>query len=262
MAFCNTLKTCLKYLLVGVVSLAFFGCTQKKVFISTLDSQSNRYGTQEKAYTNGVILVTSTKTHSSVRFEVAQEQLNKTQNEPLAIYISATLKTQEKSSTQTQENDEEFIFDTPSVSAFYNSNPVKILNFEEVKQSGLNFGLAIESFGVVVSKEPSQSKTYPYATYPSLIYRGYPGFVFYDPWFGARDRIEQEQQLEEKRRIKSIILSSYLRKNTLKTNGEAKGGFIVIPPKSLKSGVLHIEVRILDEIHTLSLLTSKRKRTL
>ena len=245
MAFGNPLKTCLKYLLIGVVSLTLFGCTQKKIFINTLDSQSNRYGTQEKAYTNGVMLVTSTKTHSSVRFEVAQEQLNKTQNEPL-----------------TQENDEEFIFDTPSVSAFYNSNPVKILNFEEVKQSGLNFGLAIESFGVVVSKEPSQSKAYPYTTYPSLIYRGYPGFVFYDPWFGARDRIEQEQRLEEKRRIKSIILSSYLRKNTLKANGEAKGGFIVIPPKSLKSGVLRIEVRILDEIHTLSLSTSKRKRTL
>lgn len=249
------------YMFIGALCFVFFGCAQKKVFINTIDSQSSRYGTQEKTYTDGVVLFTSIKTHSAVRFEIAQEQLNKTQNEPLAIYISAALKKQDKSDSQSSEKGEEFIFDVPSVLAFFESTPVKILSYEELKKSNLNYALAIESFGVVAPRESLQAKAYPYSPYPSFIYRGHPGFFFYDPWFSARDRIEQEQRLEEKRRVKSIILSSYLRKNTLKTNGEAKGGFIVIPPKFVRSGVLRIEVRILDEIHTLLLSVSKKKTT-
>lgn len=258
--FYNLAKVCFKCLCLGVFCLAIVGCSQKKVFITTPDSQSGRYSTQEKTYTDGVVLFTSVKTHSAVRFEIAQEEINKTQNEPLAIYISAAIKADEKANTQdSKEKGEEFIFDVPSVFAFFESTPVKILSYEELKKSSLNYALAIESFGVTSPRESLSGRAYPYASHPSFIYRGHPGFFFYDPWFSARDRIEQEQRLEERRRIKSIILSSYLRKNTLRANGQAKGGFIVIPPKFVKAGVLRIEVRILDEIHTLSLSVSKKK---
>ena len=76
--------------------------------------------------------------------------------------------------------------------------------------------------------------------------------------YSARDRIEQSERLEESRRKRSVILSSYLRKNTLKAGDALRGGFVVIDPSKLRHGVLEIQVKVATQIHLLKVMLEKR----
>ncbi|RDU53695.1 hypothetical protein CQA49_05580 [Helicobacter sp. MIT 00-7814] len=223
------------------VIFAFSGCA--KLSVRAVESPSIK-----QSFFNGVEVLESKKSASYVRFEVAQKTIGGASDEPLVIFITASVLDSQSA-----------IFDLSSITASQNGKLVEILSYEDAKNSNLNFSQAIESFGIFTPQNPYASGIAPsMPTYPMLIYRGYPGFFIYDPWyFSARDRIEQNMRLEENRRVKSIILSSYLRKNTLEKGQNPRGGFIAINQHKLKKGTLTLQVKILSDIHTLEIELSK-----
>lgn len=234
----------------------------------------------KQSFFNGVEVLESRKSTSYVRFEVAQKTIGGASDEPLVIFITASVldskntSQSDKTSKSHQPKNAEYehegdtfkgiesqsvIFDLSSITASQNGKSVEILSYEDAKNSNLNFSQAIESFGIFTPQNPYAFGIAPsMPPYPMLIYRGYPGFFIYDPWFfSARDRIEQSMRLEESRRVKSIILSSYLSKNTLEKEQNPRGGFIAINQHKLKKGALTLQVRILKDIHTLEIELSK-----
>lgn len=225
--------------IVFMCSLLLLGCSGYHITALPQDSL-------QREFDSGVEIFTSQTSQSLVRFEVAQHLIGGNNNIPLAIFIVAQMK-----------KGDEVMFDMDCIWALQNGKQVEILDYEAAKQSNLNFGKAIESFGIFTPKEQTSSQSVLIPS-PILIYRGHPGFFLYTPWvYSARDRLEQSERLEEKRRERSVILSSYLRKNTLKVGNPPRGGFIVIDPSELQSGVLELYVRVGTQIHTLKLMLEK-----
>ncbi|WP_394997794.1 hypothetical protein [uncultured Helicobacter sp.] len=228
------------YTIVFVYSVLSLGCASYSVSVPSQDSV-------HKEYRDGVEILTSDMSRSLVHFEIAQHTIGGADNVPLAIFILAQVKT-----------GQDFLFDWDCVLASQDNKRVEILSYEAAKQSNLDFGKAIESFGIFTPREKSSSQ-FSSTPSPMLIYRGYPGFVIYTPWvYSARDRIEQSERLEESRRKRSVILSSYLRKNTLKAGDALRGGFVVIDPSKLRHGVLEIQVKVATQIHLLKVMLEKR----
>lgn len=225
--------------IVFVCSLLLLGCSSYHITAIPQDSL-------QREFDSGVEIFTSQTSQSLVRFEVAQNLVGESDNIPLAIFIVAQIK-----------KGGQFVFDLDCIWALQNGKQVEILDYEMAKQSSLNFGKVIESFGIFTPKERTSSQSVLISS-PILIYRGHPRFFLYTPWvYSARDRLEQSERLEEKRRERSVILSSYLRKNTLKVGNPPRGGFIVIDPRELQSGVLELYVRVGTQIHTLKLMLEK-----
>lgn len=225
------------YIVAFVYSLLSLGCAS--YHISVLPQDSVR-----KEYRDGVEVLTSDMSSSFVHFEVAQHLVGGLDNTPLTIFILAQIK-----------KGGDFLFDWDCVWALQDGKKVEVLSYEAAKQSNLNFGKAIESFGIFTPKEKSSSQTIPS---PILIYRGYPGLFIPMSWvYSARDRMEQSEQLEESRRKRSVILSSYLRKNTLKVGDMPRGGFVVIEPSELGHGILEIYVKVATQTHLLRLMIEK-----
>ena len=69
--------------------------------------------------------------------------------------------------------------------------------------------------------------------------------------------MEQSERLEESRRKRSVILSSYLRKNTLRAGDMPRGGFVVIDSARVHRGVLEIYVRVAAQTHLLKIMLEK-----
>lgn len=226
-------------IVVFVHSLLLFGCTSYHISVPAQDSV-------QVEYRDGVKIITSDMLRSLVHFEVAQHTIGGLDNVPLAIFILAQVK-----------KGEDFLFDWDCVWALQDGKRVEILSYEIAKQSSLNFGNAIESFGIFTPKETSSSQFISTPS-PILIYRGYPGLFIYTPWvYGARDRMEQSERLEESRRKRSVILSSYLRKNTLRAGDMPRGGFVVIDSARVHRGVLEIYVRVAAQTHLLKIMLEK-----
>lgn len=227
------------YITMFMCGLLLLGCAGYHMSVIPQDSVRGEYR-------DGVEILTSDMSHSLVHFEVAQHLIGGSNNVPLSIFILAQIK-----------KGEDFLFDVDCVWALQNGKKADILDYEAAKHSNFNFGKAIESFGIFTPKEKTSSLSVSTPS-PILIYRGYPGLFIYTPWvYGARDRMEQSERLEESRRERSVILSSYLRKNTLKAGDAPRGGFVVIDPGKLHRGVLEIYVKVATQIHSLKIMLEK-----
>lgn len=242
----SCLQTFLVRIAICCLLCLFNACSTYKIRALPSDSL-------EQSFVDGIEVFVSQKPNSYVRFEIAQNSIGGFDDVPFVVYVVASILSKSG-------DGESVVFDIANVSAVQDNKTVPILTPEQIKNSHLDFGKAIESFGIATSPNPYIAPSTTISPmYPILLYRGYPGFFAYDPWvFGARDRIEQNMRLEENRRLKSIILSSYLRKNTLKHSHAPRGGFIAFDKGKLKVGVLEIRVKILDEIHSMRIQLDKK----
>ncbi len=82
----------------------------------------------------------------------------------------------------------------------------------------------------------------------------------YGPGFGMMmmDDVEEQEVMQESRQALKILAINYLKNNTLNVEGKARGGFVVVDTKNLKTpGVVVVKVFLEDEIHTFKIDISK-----
>ena len=128
------------YTIVFVYSVLSLGCASYSVSVPSQDSV-------HKEYRDGVEILTSDMSRSLVHFEIAQHTIGGADNVPLAIFILAQVKT-----------GQDFLFDWDCVLASQDNKRVEILSYEAATQSNLDFGKAIESFGIFTPREKSSSQ--------------------------------------------------------------------------------------------------------
>ena len=191
-------------------------------------------------YNEGVKILDSHKQKSKVRLEIGQGKVGGSSAIPLAIFVLA----QNLSTSPV-------IFDRDNIHIYQNNKEIIPLSESELKADNYDFGSIVESYHLYV----------PSAPMPELpvgipfIYRGYMGgFYVYDYMIiSARERMQQQIQLDENRAKRAIIFASVLRKNTLEPNVAPKGGFMLYAPSGLKEGVIKVEVSVGEERHSFDL---------
>lgn len=219
---------------VFVSAMLFGGCSAYKLEVSNVD-----------LYNEGVQVLDSAKSASKVRIEVGQKKVKGSSDIPLALFISA-LNLSAKN----------VVFDKSNVKLYQKGRYIEPLDEEAIKSDKYDFDYIIEAYNLYMPSRPIPS--YPMIGSP-FIYRGYMGgFYMYDYiMISARDRMQAQMRLEERRARQAIIFASLMRKNTLEPKGAPRGGFVLYAPKYLKKGLLELHVRVGDEEHIFDLNITK-----
>ena len=191
-------------------------------------------------YNEGVKILDSHKQKSKVRLEIGQGKVGGSSAIPLAIFVLA----QNLSTSPV-------MFDRDNIHIYQNNKEIIPLSESELKADNYDFGSIIESYHLYVP--PAPMPELPVGI--PFVYRGYMGgFYVYDYMIiSARERMQQQIQLDENRAKRAIIFASVLRKNTLEPNVAPKGGFMLYAPSRLKNGAIKVEVSVGEERHSFDL---------
>lgn len=194
-------------------------------------------------YHNGVKLLDSSKKYSKVRVEIAQEKIGSANDIPLTIFVIA----QNLSGTRSE-------FSLNNISLHQASKTLPILSEKEAKASNFDFKHIVESYGIFI---PQKNSSPQHFTIP-FIYSGYLVGFYHHSLINARSRMQEQVQLEDKRLKKSIIISNYMRKNTLDSKEDVASGFILIDSKHLNSGEIMLNININNELHSFTFTINKK----
>lgn len=191
------------------------------------------------SYNNGIQVLTSAKPNSKVQIEVAQRKLKGLDNPPLVIYVGAQIL-----------SGGPLNFDTSNISASEGGNVLSVLSFQAMMKSSYDFEPVLQKFNIATPN----SNIVEDGIGPSMFYYGQGSFLAYDMMFGMpfmmMDDVQTQEIMQEERQAFKIMAINYLKRSTLKPNGKAKGGFVVIDPKPIKPGTLVVKVNLHNEIHT------------
>ncbi|CAK00204.1 hypothetical protein [Helicobacter acinonychis] len=207
-------------------------------------------------YKNGIQVMTSTQAKSKVQLEIAQSKLKGLSESPLVLYVAA----------QVLEGNS-VVFDRKAISVSINQTNLEVLSLKQVMQSSFDFEGILQSFNIRVPTGPVDNVN---IFMPSMFYYGQGSFLAYGGLgygmlpYGAgygmmmMDDVEEQEIMQESRQALKILAVNYLKKNTLNVEGKARGGFVVVSTKNLKTlGVVVVKVFLDDEIHTFKIDISK-----
>ncbi len=208
------------------------------------------------SYNNGIQVMTSTQAKSKVQLEIAQSKLKGLSESPLVLYVAA----------QVLEGNP-VVFSRKAISVSINQTNLPVLSLRQVMKSSFDFEGILQSFNITVPIGPIDANVFS----PSMFYYGQGGFLAYNgmmyggmgmygPGFGMMmmDDVEEQEVMQESRQALKILAINYLKNNTLNVENKAKGGFVVVDTKNLKTpGVVVVKVFLEDEIHTFKIDISK-----
>lgn len=213
-------------IVVGVifVLVGFIGCSSLSVAPENITS-----------YNNGIAIIQDSKQNSKIQFEVAQDDIGGLDSNPLLIYIIT-------------ENlgENSVAFNITNVRGDMNGVEIQPLSFARLKNSDISVTTALSDFGIEVPSpnvRVSNAFFSPMAYYPfyyPFYYGGAFGYGFYDYSFSRANMYAMQ---ERERKGRRILMSHYLRQNTLKKN-EPKGGFVLFPYSLLKAGDFILKVQV------------------
>ncbi len=208
------------------------------------------------SYNNGIQVMTSTQAKSKVQLEIAQSKLKGLSESPLVLYVAA----------QVLEGNP-VVFSRKAISVSINQTNLQVLSLRQVMKSSFDFEGILQSFNIAVPTTPIDNVNmitppmFYYGQGSFLAYNGmmYGGMGMYGPGFGMMmDDVEEQEVMQESRQALKVLAINYLKNNTLNVEGKAKGGFVVVDTKNLKTpGVVVIKVFLEDEIHTFKIDISK-----
>ncbi|BCD45860.1 hypothetical protein [Helicobacter suis] len=193
------------------------------------------------SYNNGIKVLTSGKAKSKVQIEVAQKKLKGLDNPPLVLYVGAQLI-----------GGSPVDFDTSNISASENGVELPVLTFQQMFKSSYDFEPILQSYNIATP----DSNIATSGIGPSMFYYGQGGFLAYDMMFGPfmmMDDVQTQEIMQEERQAFKIMAINYLKRSTLRVNGKAKGGFVVINSRGITPGVVMIKVSLEGETHTFKL---------
>ncbi len=208
------------------------------------------------SYNNGIQVMTSTQAKSKVQLEIAQSKLKGLNESPLVLYVAA----------QVLEGNP-VVFSRKAISVSINQTKLPVLSLRQVMKSSFDFEGILQSFNIAVPTTPIDNVN---MITPPMFYYGQGGFLAYDMMYGGMglygpgfgmmmmDDVEEQEVMQESRQALKILAINYLKNNTLNVEGKAKGGFVVVDTKNLKTpGVVVVKVFLEDEIHTFKMDISK-----
>ncbi len=209
------------------------------------------------SYKNGIQVMTSTQAKSKVQLEIAQSKLKGLSESPLVLYVAAQIL-----------EGNSVVFNRKTISVSINQTNLPVLSLKQVMKSSLDFESILQSFNIAVPTGPIDANVFS----PSMFYYGQGAFLAYSgsgygygliPYgigYGAMllDDVEEQEIEQESRKALKILAINYLKKNTLSVEDKARGGFVVVDTKNLKTpGVIVIKVFLDNEIHTFKIDVSK-----
>ncbi|GAA9922340.1 hypothetical protein VN0844_00220 [Helicobacter pylori] len=208
------------------------------------------------SYNNGIQVMTSTQAKSKVQLEIAQSKLKGLSESPLVLYVAA----------QVLEGNP-VAFGRKAISVSINQTNLPVLSLRQVMKSSFDFEGILQSFNIAVPTTPIDNVN---MITPPMFYYGQGGFLAYDMMYGGMgmygpgfgmmmmDDVEEQEVMQESRQALKILAINYLKNNTLNVEGKARGGFVVVDTKNLKTpGVVVVKVFLEDEIHTFKMDISK-----
>ncbi len=236
----------MKKIIVVALTLLMGACASYKITPENVSS-----------YKNGIQVMTSTQAKSKVQLEIAQSKLKGLSESPLVLYVAA----------QILEGDS-VVFNRKTISVSINQTNLPVLSLKQVMKSSFDFEGILQSFNITVPTGPIDANVFS----PSMFYYGQGAFLAYSglgygygmmPYgvgYGMMmmDDVEEQEIMQESRQALKILAINYLKKNTLNVENKAKGGFVVVDTKNLKTpGVIVVKVFLDDEIHTFKIDVSK-----
>ncbi|WP_104695156.1 hypothetical protein [Helicobacter salomonis] len=194
---------------------------------------------QVSKYNNGVKVLTSNQPHSKVQVEVAQKKLKGVDNPPLVLYVGAQLT-----------EGEPLEFDSTHVSVTEGQRELPVLTFSQMLKSSYDFDPVLQKFNIAVPSTPITSDNFASPAF----YYGQGAFLAYDMMLGTpfmmMDDAQTQAIMQDERQAFKIMAINYLRRSTLKPDGKARGGFIIVDPKHITPGTLLVKVALNDDVHT------------
>lgn len=202
------------------------------------------------SYNNGVAIMQDKQEKSKIQLEIAQETIGGLDNVPLVLYVAIE-----------NLSDEILQFSTENISIILNEKIIKPYSFQALSRSNFSLSQALYDYGIEITP-PNLKVSDPF--FNMNAYHIYPmpfmfdnGFFmayrFYDYSFARANFYNMQLESFNARKF---LISHYLRKNTLRKN-DVKGGFILIPYKSLKAGDMYIQVNAGSEIYRFLVKLSK-----
>ncbi|AFI05714.1 hypothetical protein [Helicobacter cetorum] len=238
----------MKKIILVAIALLISGCASYKITPENVSS-----------YNNGIQVMTSTQTKSKVQLEIAQSKLKGLSESPLVLYVAA----------QVLEGNP-VVFSRKAISVSINKTKLEVLGLKQVMKSSFDFESILQSFNITVPTTPVDNVN---VIAPPMYYYGQGGFLAYNGMmYGGMgmgmygtglgmmmmDDVEEQEIMQESRQALKILAINYLKNNTLNVENKAKGGFVVVDTKNLKTpGVVIIKVFLEDEIHTFKIDISK-----
>ncbi|WP_104749897.1 hypothetical protein [Helicobacter cynogastricus] len=193
-------------------------------------------------YNNGVQVLTSSQSNSKVQVEVAQKQLKGLDNPPLVIYVGAQI-------TGGSPVD----FDSSHITATEGQINLPVLNFRQMVRSSYDFDPVLQKFNIAVPSTPITGDNIP----SPMFYYGQGAFLAYDMMMGVpfmmMDDAQTQAIMQDERQAFKIMAINYLRRSTLKPDGKARGGFVVIDPKHITPGTIVVKIALNKDVHTFKL---------
>ncbi|WP_104625560.1 hypothetical protein [Helicobacter felis] len=190
-------------------------------------------------YNNGVQVLTSNQASSKVQIEVAQKQLKGLDNPPFVVYVGAQIT-----------GGDPVDFDSSHITVNEGQTNLPVLNFKQMIRSSYDFDPVLQKFNIAVPSTPVS--TDPLAS--PMFYYGQGSFLAYDVMssipFMMMDDAQTQAIMQDERQAFKIMAINYLRRSTLKPDGKARGGFVVIDPKHITPGTLVIKVVLNKDVHT------------
>ena len=167
-------------------------------------------------YNNGIAVMQKSDEDSKIQVEVGQGSIGGAGKTPLLLYVMVENLKEEK-----------IIFDTNNVFIKIGDTEIYPMSFERLKYSNIDFRDALYDYGIesnidVKINEPYFSPSvYRPLFYPIILdNRVFLAYRFYDYPFSNNGYYQARIK-----KANEILVSRYLRKNTLEKNS-AKGGFV------------------------------------
>ncbi|WP_104748697.1 hypothetical protein [Helicobacter cetorum] len=201
------------------------------------------------SYNNGIQVMTSTQKKSKVQLEIAQSKLKGVSEAPLVFYVAAQIL-----------EGNPVVFNRKAISVSIAKTNLEVLSLRQVMNSSFDFESILQNFNITVPQAPVNDVNiiappmYYYGQGSFLAYNGmYGGMGMYGPGLGMMmmDDVEEQEVMQESRQALKILAINYLKNNTLNVESKARGGFIVVNTKNLKTaGTIIVKVFLDNEIHT------------
>ncbi|MFC3847425.1 hypothetical protein ACFOPX_02590 [Helicobacter baculiformis] len=190
-------------------------------------------------YNNGVQVLVSNQAHSKVQVEVAQKKIKGLDNPPLVFYVGAQLT-----------GGDPVDFDSSHISVHEGQQNLPVLSFKQMLKSSYDFDPVLQKFNIAVPSTPITADNLA----SPMFYYGQGSFLAYDLMLGTpfmmMDDAQTQAIMQDERQAFKIMAINYLRRSTLKPDGKARGGFVVVDPKHITAGTLVVKVALNNEVHT------------
>ncbi|PAF42890.1 hypothetical protein BKH40_07435 [Helicobacter sp. 11S02629-2] len=209
---------------------------------------------QISSYDHGIKIYQDSKPSSKFQLEVGQKEIGGIEATPLVLFVTV----ESKNSANT--------FDLSNINFYMNDKEVKPLTYTELKKAKLDLSDVAYDYGIYIKPKNANSvmAANKHPLNRSIIYRPHGIHslsIRYTPYSYAASKQALQAKLNQNAidKANALIYKSYLKKSTLAEGKtiNAKGGFVLIPYRELKSGILKVNVKVGSDSYTTSIKLSK-----